>query len=372
MKIPKQEKLPKQPFFQPNKRDFIFSAIIMGIATFLSGIFHALTHGNITNISLIYVFFVIVIARRTKGYFYGLLCSIISVIFINYFFTYPYFGMNFLLTNYPLTFTVILIISALTSATTTKKNYQATMLAENQKKLAEADKETMRANLLRAVSHDLRTPLTSIIGTANTYIANYAFYDDEEKLRLIQNINDDANWLLNMTENLLTVTRIQNNNQKVNTTLEVVEEVLAEAVTRFKKRYPEEDVRVSIPEEFLMIPMDAVLIEQVIINLLENAIVHGNSKIAPLLFVEADDTKVTFHIQDYGTGIKEDRIANLFDGNASVPTTSNLRKGMGLGLSICKTILLAHGGDISAKNHESGADFYFTLPKEETNHEIQV
>ena len=198
----------------------------------------------------------------------------------------------------------------------------------------------MKANLLRAISHDLRTPLTSIIGAASSYTENSNHLTEEEKTELVTQINDDANWLLNMVENLLTVTRIQNDESHVSTSLEVVEEVVSEAVQRLRKRIPHAKINVSIPEAFLMVPMDPLLIEQVIMNLLENAVIHSESK-------QAVDLVVT----DSSEG-------------QSASGSSDSHKGMGIGLSICKTIIQAHNGTICAFNHENGAEFSFTLPKE--------
>ncbi len=141
-------------------------------------------------------------------------------------------------------------------------------------------KETMRANLLRAMSHDLRTPLTTIIGSSATYLEQENEMSPEEKRKLIHNIEEDAQWLLNMVENLLSVTRIQDDQgiSSVNKTDESLEEVISEAVQRFHKRFPDISVKVSVPDAFIMVPMDAMLIEQVINNLLENAHFHSGSE----------------------------------------------------------------------------------------------
>lgn len=347
------------------KHSLLFSALIMGIATLFAFLFFFCMPENTANIALIYILALIWIVRETDGYRYGIGATVFAVICINYLFTYPYFTLNFTLSGYPVTFAAMFTLSITASATTTHLKQQTLILAEKEKQLAEADKEKMRANLLRAVSHDLRTPLTSIIGAASSYTTNFDSYTEEEKKKLVHNIYDDANWLLNMVENLLSVTRIQNDCQKVSTSPEVLEEVVAEAILRLKKRFPDAEVKVSIPSEFLMIPMDATLIEQVIINLLENALIHAHSDKPPLLLVESLEQEVIFHVYDYGVGIEESRLATLFDGSSDIPTSTNLRKGMGIGLSICKTIILAHNGTIAARNHEDGAEFYFTLPKEE-------
>ena len=165
---------------------------------------------------------------------------------------------------------------------------------------------------------------------------------------------------------MLSVTRINNETAKVTKTSEPVEEVLSEAMIRLKKRLPDANIHVRVPEEFLMVPMDAVLIEQVLINLLENAVVHAESTEPIECYVESLSDYAVFHVRDYGVGIPPEKLATIFDGSSSTTSTSpDGRKGMGIGLSICKTIILAHGGEIKAINHTRGAEFYFTLPKED-------
>ena len=152
----------------------------------------------------------------------------------------------------------------------------------------------------------------------------------------------------------------------MNKTPEPLEEVVSEAILRLKKRYPKSNVNVKVPDTFLMIPMDATLIEQVILNLLENALKYAHSKEPIELIVTDDTTHVTFRIIDHGIGLAEEQLEGIFDGNALNPKAqSDSSKGMGIGLSICKTIVCAHGGKISAQNHiAGGAEFIFTLPSQ--------
>lgn len=166
-----------------------------------------------------------------------------------------------------------------------------------------------------------------------------------------------------MVENLLSVTRINQQSMKIATSMESVEEMVSEALIRFHKRLPDAAVTVQVPEEFLMIPMDAMLIEQVIINLLENAIVHSGSKLPVELIVSHNGTQVIFRVKDYGIGIPPDKLNTIFDGSCYVPdSSSDSHRGMGIGLSICKTIITAHSGQITAANHEAGCEFTFILP----------
>lgn len=345
----------------------LLTFVLMVISTIIAFVLFQLMTNNYANISLIYILALVMVARFTEGYWYGIVFSLFSVICINFFFTYPYFKLNFTLTGYPLTFLIMLTITIITSTATSHIKIQAKQLSEQEAILNKAEKEQMRANLLRAISHDLRTPLTSIIGASDSY---FELSDGtSRKDELVHQIHDDAEWLLNMVENLLSVTRIQNSTSaKVNTSLEVVEEIVSEAVLRFKKRQPGTSLKVSVPNEFIMIPMDSLLIEQVIINLLENASIHSQSE-QPIIFTVNDtDSFVSFHIRDYGIGINPNLISTIFDGTSTRNTEmSDAYKGMGIGLSICKTIVTAHGGTIQAVNHPDGAEFIFTLPKEEAH-----
>ena len=137
-------------------------------------------------------------------------------------------------------------------------------------------------------------------------------------------------------------------------------------VDRFKKRFPDAQLRVFPSDDVIMIMMDPLLIEQVISNILQNAQVHANSTKPLELRVSEENDKVWFCIRDYGVGIDEDKIETIFDGvgyREDRQTTADGYKGMGIGLSICKTIVTAHGGKINARNHGSGSEFYFYLPK---------
>lgn len=322
------------------------------------------------NISLSYITALVLTARFTTGYLYGIAASLIGVVCVNFLFTYPYFAFNFTLAGYPTTFLFMLIISITISAMTTQIKVQGKALLEREKLLMDAEKEKMRANLLRSISHDLRTPLTGIIGNSSTYIDNRDTLSEQEKLHLVSHINDDANWLLNMVENLLSVTRIDERSMKIATSMESVEEVAAEAIRRLKKRLPGAVIHVQVPENYLLIPMDAMLIEQVIINLLENAVTHSQSRLPTELTVLEKEKEVVFQVRDYGIGIDPKRLNTLFDGSPYTPQrTTDGHKGMGIGLSICKTIITAHNGTITACNQEPGCLFTFTLPKESTQNE---
>ena len=348
------------------RNSLIFFGTLFGI-TIISLLFREIVANPDVNLTMFYILGIVIVARYTTGYVWGFLFAIASVFSINYFFTYPYHNFDMTLEGYPITFLAMLVIYIITSALTTDLKEQAQILAKQEKELMEAQKEKMRANLLRAVSHDLRTPLTGIIGNSDSYIDMEDKLSTEEKRHIIENIKNDANWLLNMVENILSVTRIDNDTAKVKKYIESVDEVVSSAVVRFKKRFPDARLNVILPDEVIMLMMDSTLIEQLIINLIQNAHIHSKSTKPIKLNVQEYETKVWFSIRDYGVGIAEEKLTTIFDGgayNQNNDTKADGHKGMGIGLSICKTIVKAHGGDIMVRNHEEGSEFYFYLPKE--------
>ena len=351
-----------------HKRDFLIFLSVFIVTTAIALALREVVEKNYdTNMAIFYILGIILVARYTDGYVWGVLFDVLSILSVNYFFTYPYQGFNLTIEGYPVTFASMLVIYLITSAMTTNMKKQSMILAKQEKQLMEAQKEKMRANLLRAISHDLRTPLTGIIGNSESYLRMEGSMTDEEKRTIVENIENDASWLLNMVENLLSVTRINNTTAKVTKYIEPVDEVVSSAVARFRKRFPGAELRVFLPDRVVMVMMDAMLIEQVLINILQNAYTHAKSVKPVELRVTEDDKRVWFFIKDYGIGIDEKKIETIFDGEDYLKdqdSKADGHKGMGIGLSICKTIVSAHGGDIKARNHNEGSEFYFYLPKE--------
>lgn len=344
----------------------LISVAFMGGATALSFLYFHIVE-NPANIAMIYILALILVSKYTIGYWYGVVCSLFAVICVNYLFTYPYLEVNFTLSGYPITFIGMLAITLITCTATSQLASQSKLILEREKLLSEAEMEKMRANLLRAVSHDLRTPLTGIIGSSSVLLDSGDRLSLSEKREIMTNIYNDSNWLLNMVENLLAITRIRGDALSITTSTEPVEEVVGESLQKLSKRYPEAEINLTIPDDLLLLPMDAILIEQVIINLLENAVVHSGSA-QPIEFIVEDyPDEVSFTVRDSGVGLPDDQIEDLFNGFSDIPShASDAHKGMGIGLSICKTIITAHHGKLTGhSNNEGGAEFIFTLPKKE-------
>lgn len=215
----------------------------------------------------------------------------------------------------------------------------------------ESETEKMRATLLRAVSHDLRTPLTSIYGACSTVIENYDNLEKEQKLKLLGEACSDAQWLNRMVENLLSVTRFDGGQVAVQKTPTVLDELIDTVLVRFQKRYPKVPVTTYLPDSFIVIPMDSMLISQVLTNLLENAAVHAEGMTQLTLRVFTLGSRAVFEVSDNGCGIPKERLRTLFTGVLPADAAADSGKhGMGIGLSVCAAIVKAHGGEIQAES----------------------
>jgi two-component system sensor histidine kinase KdpD len=230
----------------------------------------------------------------------------------------------------------------------------------------EAEKEKMRYDFLRGISHDLRTPLTAILGASSVLLENGEQLDSAARYLFASEIRCDAQWLMRMVENILSVTKISDGSMRIEKRKEAVEEVVAEAVSLVRAHFSGIRLTVRIPDDLLLVPMDGTLIEQVLINLIENAAKYAGISPAIELLVTTDAEKVVFSVIDDGVGIPEEDIAHLFDGPVSgSKKTGDGSRGLGIGLMICAAIVRAHGGKISVRNRaEGGAEFSFVLPLE--------
>ena len=231
----------------------------------------------------------------------------------------------------------------------------------------EKQAEQTRGYLLRAISHDLRTPLTGILGASGSILENGERMQSDLKNRLIQDIHEEARWLLRMIENVLSVTKIGNYNPELKKSMEPVEEVVADSIVKCKKYFPDLKITLCLPDELIMLPMDPVLIRQVLINLIDNAYRHGNSKKNIELVVEKKEDFVKFSVQDYGAGMATEDLTKVFSGmGLQKRKDGDSSRGLGLGMSICKIIIEAHSGQIFAENTAGkGLRVAFRLPMEE-------
>ncbi|MBO3444420.1 ATP-binding protein [Clostridium sp. CCUG 7971] len=228
----------------------------------------------------------------------------------------------------------------------------------------EAERERLRGNLLRSISHDLRTPLTSILGSASTIIENDEVLDNDIKKELLKNIYEDTIWLTHSFENILSMTKIDEGTLSIKKEIEVVEEIVAESIARIRKFSGNHNIKVELPDDMILIYVDGLLIEQVIVNLIQNAIRYTPENSNILVKVIKDADNVIFEVSDDGNGIPMEDINYIFDRFYTKTKSKNIEKrGIGLGLAICKSIIEAHGGKIEVSNNSSkGATFRFSIP----------
>ena len=322
-------------------------------------------HRDTSYVAVIFLLDVFLTAYWTNGYILGIITAVAGVLSVDYIFTYPYWHISFTLTGFPLTFLVMMTISVLTAAVTSRAKQTETVRRE-------AEREKMYADLLRAVSHDIRTPLTGIVGATNVLLEQDGELTQEQRQQLLRSTNEDAQWLIRIVENLLSITRIHNSEEaRVKKAPEAAEEVIGSAVAKTQKHYPDVEVHVSVPHELMMVPMDPLLIEQVLVNLMENAVIHGETHRIDVMLRREGDNAV-FEVSDDGKGIPLSLLPRLFDGAARSDRRSDGKRSMGIGLSVCRTVVQAHGGTIRGDNkREGGACFTVTLPMKGDDNEDQ-
>ena len=244
---------------------------------------------------------------------------------------------------------------ALENIKNAREKEEAAILAKN---------EQLRANLLRAISHDLRTPLTSISGNASNLLANEERMDQETRKQIFTDIYDDSMWLINLVENLLAVTRIEQDRVNLNQSAELMDEVITEALRHMNRKSKNHTIHVDSTQDFILAQIDAKLIVQVIVNLVDNAIKYTPAGSRIEIHTEKRDPWVIVSVSDNGLGIPDEQKPRIFDMFYSgANKVADSRRSLGLGLSLCKSTITAHGGTICVSDHmPHGTVFTFTLP----------
>lgn len=344
-------------------RDFVVMTVVLALSFGLTiSIQNFLDTEAIAPV--IFVLAVFIVAMGTDGYKWGILAAFLSVLAVNFAFTFPYFEFSVSMPENIFSGIVMLLVAAMTSALATKTKRQEELRRE-------AEKEKVRADLLRAVSHDIRTPLTTIYGAGSAVMENYDLLSKEQQMKMLKGICEESEWLIRMVENLLSVTRLDGGNVSVIKTPVPLEELIDSVLMKFRKRYPGVEPEVSMLEDFISIPMDALLIEQVLLNLMENSVRHAKGMTRLILSVKVEDEKAVFQVSDNGSGIDEGKIGALVgeDGRYGERYGDAGRTNSGIGLSVCAAIIKAHDGTIEAESGERGATVRFFLKMEDLQDE---
>ena len=231
------------------------------------------------------------------------------------------------------------------------------------------EKEQLRTNLLRSVSHDLRTPLTGISGNAKLLMEKGIDLTKTQKEESYAAIYDDSMWLINLVENLLSITKIENENMKLNSQIDVMNEVIIEAIKHIDRHISEHKFHLDLSDEILIAKMDPQLIMQVIVNIIDNAIKYTEKGSEIQLRAKKEGFYIQVEIADDGPGISDDAKGKIFElFYTANQVGADARRGLGLGLSLCQSILVAHGGEIYVKdNKPKGTVIGFRLESVEVN-----
>lgn len=368
-------------------RNLGITALFLCAAYWASSLLIGHTGGE-NNSALVFVLAVALISLLTSGYAYGIAASIVGALCINIYFMEPYASFSLSRTGYPVAMLSMVAISCVVCALTARVKKQATEAVRREKKAKalfeqnerlnaekaaiqlESERVAIRENILRAVSHDLRTPLTAISGAVTVLLESS---DVSPKNRsMLAGIKQDADSLIVMVENLLSVTRVQDGTMPIKKREEMLEEVAGDALLTTRRRFPDCRVELDLSDDILYLPMDPLLVKQVIVNLLENAIRHsGDTEHITLRLCRHEDWAVA-EVRDHGRGLSPEVIRAVRAGQPMPRSLSgDSTRGMGIGLSVCQNIIKAHGGFFTAENHpDGGAVFRFGLPASPENTEM--
>ena len=313
---------------------------------------------------IVFVLGVLLTSVLTTAVQYCLVASVLSILCYNYFLVEPRFSFRIEGADVPGTMLAMFVVALVSGYVVRQMRLSAQASAEAQLR---AQDERLRAELLRSVSHDLRTPLTSISGNADMLLDSSLQLDDESRRGLVADVYNDATWLTNVVENLLTITRIEEGKLSIRGTVELVDDVVESALAHVSSDVRQHELSFEPSGEMLLARMDAAMMVQVVVNLVNNAIHHTSHGSSILVSVERLPGRVAVSVCDDGPGIDEHDREHIFD---EFYTSGNVladgRRGIGLGLSLCKSIVEMHGGEIwVAAVEPHGAMFTFTLPLEE-------
>ena len=343
----------------------VISFFMLLLATFAGYIFKKMGSSDSTVI-MAYILGVLLTAVFTTNQAYSMIISVISVITFNFLFIEPIYSLKAQANEYPVTFLVMLIVAFITSSLAAQLKVQSRLSAEAG---SLAQKEKLRADLLRAISHDLRTPLTSISGNASNLLTNEKLFDENERKQLYKDIYDDSLWLIDLVENLLSITRIEDGKMDINISPQLVEEIIDEAMTFLNRNKGTHNISVSYSQDMILAKADPRLIIQVITNIVGNAVKYTPDGTDILIHAQKQGGEVCISVADSGNGIPDEMKERVFEmfysGNKN---TTDSKRSLGLGLALCKTIVEAHSGKIWVEdNIPKGSVFKFTLPVGEVN-----
>lgn len=344
---------------QGNRLGYVAGVLVTAASTIMCAA--ALPFFGQSNLIMIYLLGVLIVAARF-GRGPSVMTSLLSVACFDFFFVHPYFTFAVEDTQYLLTFAVMLTVAILISTLTTRVRKQAHAMSAAE---IEIETERLRNALLSSLSHDLRTPLATITGATTTLLEDSDKLSDENRAELAQIVYEESERLNRLVSNLLDMTRLEVGSIAVNKEWQALDEVIGSSLARIEKKLDTRKVSVSMEPKLFLVPIDAVLMEQVFVNLLENATKYSPKESEITIDAKLlEGTTAVIEVADKGAGLQPEELQQLFDKFYRGKSASHF-PGTGLGLTICKGIVQAHGGTITARNRDGGgAIFTITLPVE--------
>lgn len=363
---------------------YVIRMLVTMLAVFLLSILLNYVGIGRENILMLFIVGVLLVAYCTNGYRYGIMASVISMMIFNYLFTEPFCDFSISDQDDVILLAFFLLAALISANLAVRFQKQAKVATENEQ-LARAltleqerirfamEKEQMRSGLLRSISHDLRTPLTGIAGASGLLAETGQQLDRESIVSLAKDINAQADWLIQLVENILNMTKIDTGNLVIEKKPEAVEDIISNAVVYIKGRRQSREIEVVVADDVFIVPMDGRMMVQVLSNLLDNAIKHTKEDGKITIRVCKREGMVWFAVEDNGTGIDDSIRDCLFEEFTTFrPGGQDTGKGIGLGLAICRAIVTAHGGTIRGENmEEGGARFIFSLPEKIVENNIR-
>ena len=313
---------------------------------------------------IMFVLSVLVTSILTIGPYYSIIASFLSILCYNFFLIEPRLSLQIHGRDYAGTITAMILFALLASYLVSSLRHSA---AQSMEASLIAQREQLRANMLRSVSHDLRTPLTSITGNADMLLDDTVELPESSRHQLVQDIYDDATWLRTVVENLLAVTRLEDGNAMLHMEIELIDDVIEEAMRHISREAKDHNIVVIPPNDLLLARLDPQVIVQVIVNLVNNAIAHTQVGSTITISSRREGDMIAVEVADDGPGVSDadkEQVFDLFYTTSGKGADAN--RSVGLGLSLCKSVIQAHGGTIRVEDADPhGARFIFTLPAEE-------
>ena len=346
----------------PPLRGYAWAVIAVAIATAIGWPLYHKLHLSNTNVLMLYLLVVLWIATRyTRGA--AIIASVLGVAAFDIVFVPPYYTLTVHDQQYVVTFAVMLITAVVISDLTVRSRTQAEAAREARQR---AEAERLRNTLLSGVSHELRTPLAGITGAASALAEAGDGMSPDARREMLDTLSGEADRMERLINNLLDMTRLEYGGVVLKLEWQPLQEVVGAALNHLARRLRDRQVITRVPDDLPLVRIDSVAIEQVLVNLIENALQHTSAQSDLEIVAAAKDSALIVEVRDRGPGIPagmEERIFEKFFRAGQ----GDGRRSVGLGLAICRGLVQAHGGSITAEARDGGgAVFRFTLPLTES------